>query len=429
MDYPRMFRMSQRFEDRILTDIPKTIRKEIGRLNPDTLIRPNQTVAVAVGSRGIDNHGLIVKSAIEELLALGAKPFIVTAMGSHGGATAEGQAAILAGYGITEENMGVPVRSSMDTIRIGTTDFGMPVFFDRIASEADRIVLINRIKPHTRFAGEIESGLLKMMAIGLGKRAGAETCHRNFVHYSFDQVVRSVYKIVMQEMPIAFGIGIIENGYQQTAEIKAIDRDRIEAEERELLRMSRAWCPKLPFDDVDLLIIDEIGKNISGAGMDTNVTGLKKIFCPELVHSLPHVDKIFVRDLSEGSGGNAMGLGLADFTTKRLVDKIDFNAFYTNARTAQNVRGAKIPMFFNTDKEVLDAAFESFGLIEPRNAKILRIKNTLQISELEASIAYLDRVKNRPDITLLNEPRVLQLLSDGNLPNFVFSKEAAYQTV
>ncbi|MEE3716814.1 lactate racemase domain-containing protein [Tumidithrix elongata RA019] len=429
MDYPRMFRMSQRFEDRILTDIPETIRKEIDRLNPSELIRPNQSVAVAVGSRGIDNHGLIVKSVIDELLALDAKPFIVTAMGSHGGATDEGQAAILAGYGITEETMGVPVRSSMDVIQIGTTDFGMPVFFGRIASEADHIVLVNRIKPHTRFAGEIESGMLKMMAIGLGKRIGAETYHRNFVHYSFDRVVRSVYKIVMQEMPIAFGIGIIENGYQQTAEIKAIGRDNIEQEERELLRMSRAWCPKLPFDDVDLLIIDEIGKDISGAGMDTSVTGLKKIFCPELVHSLPRVNKIFVRDLSKGTGGNAMGLGLADFTTKRLVDKIDFNSFYTNALTAQNLRGAKIPMFFKTDKEVLDAAFKSFGLIEPRNAKILWIKNTLQISEVEASISYRDRARTRPDITLLSEPRFLEFLPDGNLPDFVLSGEAAYQTV
>lgn len=416
MQYPKMFRIHQRFEDHYVEDIPGTVRDEVGKLQPDRLIKPGQSVAVAVGSRGIANHSEIVKCVVLELQALGAVPYIVPAMGSHGGGTAEGQRAVLAMRGITEEAIGVPIKSSMDVIQLGTTDFEMPVFFDRYASEADHIVLVNRVKPHTRFAGRIESGLMKMMAIGLGKRQGASIYHQAFAHYSFDQVVRSIYEMVRQRMPIAFGVAILENGYQQTAQITAISANDIVAIEQDLLIQARAWCPRLPFNDVDLLIIDEIGKDISGAGMDTGVTGLKKIFCPEIANEMPQVQRIFVRELTEGSRGNAMGLGLADFTTKRLVDQIDLQATYTNAVTGQNLRGAVIPVHFTTDMDVLNAAFAMIGSVEPEQAKVVWIKNTLNLSEVEVSVAYLQRVCHRTDLTVLTELRSLAVEADGNLP-------------
>jgi hypothetical protein len=418
MEFPKFFRLGVQFEERRISDIPTTLQSEIHKLAPEHLILPGQTVAVAVGSRGIDRHHVIVKTVVDELRRLGALPYIVPAMGSHGGGTAVAQAQILADYGISEDAMGVPVRSGMEVVELGRTEFGMPVYFDHHAAQADRVVLINRIKPHTRFSGVIESGLMKMMAIGLGKKTGAATYHKFFAHYSFDMVVRAIYQVVSRQTPVAFGVAVIENGYQQTAELHAIPMAEIETVESELLHRARAWCPKLPFEQVDLLIIDEIGKDISGAGMDTNVTGLKKIFVKELSFSPPFVDKIFVRDLSLGTKGNAMGLGLADFTTRRLVDKVDFAATYTNAITGMNLRGAKLPIFMDNDRQILDAAFRSLGLKAPADAKVLWIKNTLQLGQVEASIAYRDLARHRPDITLISEPRSLCFDADDNLPLF-----------
>ena len=411
-----MFRIRQKFDAPRLDDIPLAVRTEIEKLDPAQRIKPGHTVAISVGSRGIANLDRIVKSVVEAMQGLGAAPYIVPAMGSHGGGTAEGQAEVLARYGITEETMGAPVRSSMEVIQIDTTDFGMPVYFDKNASEADHVVVVNRIKPHTGFVGEIESGLMKMMLIGLGKHKGASIYHRAIIHHSFDKIVRVVGRIVREKMPIAFGVAILENGYDETAQITAIPAAEFEEAEKALQKKAKRWCPRLPFEDVDLLIIDEMGKDISGSGMDTNVIGRKRNDRRAMEGETPRVLRIFVRDLTETTHGNAVGVGFAEFTTDRLVEKIDLHVTYLNSITGQHVSVAAIPMHFPTDREVLDIALASIGLIGPDEARVLWIKNTLDLGELEASTAYLDMARGRPDLEVLADPRPLEVGSDGNLP-------------
>lgn len=426
MEYPRMFRLKQHFDAPTLDDVYGSVRAEIQKLNPSSKIRSGQTVAVAAGSRGIANIDVIVKATVDELKAIAAEPYIVPAMGSHGGGTSEGQAGVLAGYGIDEEKMGCPIRSSMEVVQIGTSDFGMPIYFDKNASEADHVVVVNRVKPHTGFAGEIESGLMKMMLIGLGKHKGASVYHRAIIHHSFDTIVRLVGRVVREEIPIAFGVATLENGYDETAEVHAIDAPDFEEIEKILQAKSKEWCPSLPFEDVDLLIIDEMGKDISGAGMDTNVIGRKRNDRRAMEGETPRVLRIFVRDLTEITHGNATGIGLAEFTTNRLVDKIDFHATYTNVITGQHVSAGAVPLHYETDCKVLDIALESIGLIEVPNARVLWIKNTLDLGEVEASAAYLDQVSGRDDLEVIVEPRVVEAGDDGNLPSFeAFAKVAA----
>ena len=416
MEYPEMFRIRQILDAPTLGDVPQAVREEIQKVRPGKKIRPGDTVALAVGSRGIANLDRIVKTVIEELQALGAQPYIVPAMGSHGGGTAEGQVDLLAGYGITEGTMGISIRASMEVIQIDTTDFGMPVYFDRNASEADHVVVINRVKPHTGFAGEIESGLMKMMLIGLGKHKGALVYHRAIVHHSFDKIVKTVGRVVRYKMPIAFGVAILENGYDETARIAVLETDDLEEGEKALQRQAKAWCPKLPFEEADLLIIDEMGKNISGTGMDTNVIGRKRNDRTAIGDERPRVMRIFVRDLTQATHGNATGIGLAEFTTDRLVEKIDRNATYINSMTGQHVSAASTPMHFPTDREVLDVALQSIGLVEPHEAKILWIRNTLDLGEIEASIRYLDEARQRSGLRVMTDPRPLDVGPDGNLP-------------
>ncbi len=414
--YPQMFRIRQHFDAPRVDDIAGTVRDEIARINPSSTIKPGQTVAIAAGSRGVANIDTIVKTVVEEMKAIGAVPYIVPAMGSHGGGTAEGQTQVLAEYGITEGAMGCPIKSSMDVIQIGVSDFGMPIYFDKHASEADHVIVVNRIKPHTGFAGEIESGLMKMMLIGLGKHKGASVYHRAIIHHSFDKIVRLVGKVVREEMPITFGIATLENGYDETALIEAIPAADFEEREKVLQAKSKEWCPSLPFDDVDLLIIDEMGKNISGSGMDTNVIGRKRNDRRAMGDETPRVLRIFVRDLTEVTHGNATGIGMAEFTTRRLVDKIDYHATYTNVITGQHVSAGAIPLHCDTDAEVLDIALESIGLIAPEDARVLWIPNTLDLGEVEASEAYLAQADIRDDLEILTGLRPLETEADGNLP-------------
>jgi hypothetical protein len=435
MDSLKFIRIGQNCNQPELTDIPNTIKTGIKQLAPENLIQPGQSVAIAVGSRGIANLAHIVQTIGHQLIALGAHPFIVPAMGSHGGGTAEGQAAVLASYGITEESIALPVRSSMDVVEIGTTDLGIPVLCDRLASEADLMVIVNRIKPHTHFCGEVESGLLKMMAVGLGKHRGAQIYHRAFQQYSYHQIIRDVGKVILAKMPIAFGVAILENSAHKTAEIAIVPAAEIETQEPQLLQKAKAWCPQLPFPDSDLLIIDEIGKDISGAGLDPNVTGQKEILIGNNLLTPPilggwggffhskkvKLPKIFVRDLTPATEGNAIGVGLADFTTSKLVNKINFNKTYTNAIAAQDIRGAKIPIHFETDREVLTAIFSLLGIEEPHRAKIIWIKNTLDLSEIEVSPAYQDAIGKNPDLLPFSECREIHFNSDGNLPDFGYS--------
>ena len=418
MPYPRMFRMRQIFDAPRVDDVPAAVRREIGKMNPAETIKAGQSVAISAGSRGVANIDVVIREIVSEMKALGAHPYIVPAMGSHGGGTAEGQAEVLAGYGITEELMGTPVRSSMDVIEIGTTDFGMPVFFDKLASEADHVVVVNRVKPHTGFVGEIESGLMKMMLIGLGKHHGASIYHRAIIHHSFDKIVRVVGKMVRDKMPITFGVALLENGYEETAQITAVPAAQFEEVEKQLLVQAKAWCPKLPFDEVDLLIVDEMGKNISGSGMDTNVIGRKGNVGKADVKDAVQVLRIFVRGLTEITHGNAVGIGCADFTTDRLVDSIDLSTTYINAITGQSYQAPVIPMHYPTDREILDIALESLGLIPPEDARVVWIKNTLDLGEVEASEAYLKAAQQRKDLEITRDLKDLAVGDDGNLPLF-----------
>ena len=414
--YPPMFRVRQTFEGPTVDDIPGTVEAELKRLDLGRTIKAGQSVAVTAGSRGIANIHTIVKAIVQHLQRLGAKSFVVPAMGSHGGGTVEGQRGILAGYGITEEFLGCPIRATMETVVVCQTPEGFPVHFDRFAYEADHVIVCGRIKPHTNFVGDIESGLMKMMLIGLGKHNGAKIYHRAIQNYSFGQIVRRVANTVIEKCRVAAGVGIVENGYDQTAKIAAVGPQEIEAREKELLVQAKKWLPRLPFETVDVLIVEEIGKNISGAGMDTNVIGRKGLQLPPGEHEVPLVRRIIVRGLTEVTHGNACGFGIAEFALSRAVRQMDREITAINCLTGGHPEGARIPIHYETDREALDGALCTIGLTEPPDARIVWIQNTLDLVEVECSAAYLNEARTRSDLEILTEPRALPLDASGMLP-------------
>ena len=412
---PRMYRIRQTFERPIVKEIGQTVQSELRRLSLEKRVKPGQRVAITAGSRGVANMAAILKATVDHLKSLGARPFIFPAMGSHGGATAEGQVALLAHYQITESEMGVPILASMETVEIGRTEDGVPVFIDKHASEADHIVVVNRIKPHTKFKAPIESGLMKMMAIGMGKQKGADYYHKAALHYTFFKMIVDAGREVLKKAPVLCGLGILENGYDETAKIVALRPEEIETEEQNLLTEAKRMMPRLPFHEIDLLIVDEIGKDISGVGIDPNVTGRNR----DLLGVFPHptnVKRIFVRDLTENSNGNATGIGLVDITTQRLVNKIDYRATYMNAITGISLEKAAVPMHFATDQEAIEVALGSIGLTPPEKSRIVRIKNTLHLDEVEVSEVYGQEVRQRPDLEILEGPNPMIFDGDGNLP-------------
>jgi len=414
MDFPKVYRIRQTFDRTMVNDIPGTVKAELKRLSIEKLIKPGQGVALTAGSRGVANIALILKTIGEYLKSLGAKPFIFPAMGSHGGATAEGQAELLAHYNVSEAFTGIPLLSSMEVVEIGKTEEGIPVFIDKYASQADWIIVINRIKPHTKFKGPIESGLMKMMAIGMGKQKGAEYYHKAAIQFTFPKIIVDAGREVLKKAPILCGVGIVENGYDETAKVVALKPDELEEKEKELLTLAKRTMPRLPFDEIDLLIVDEMGKDISGTGIDPNITGRNR----DLLGVFPHttnIKRLFVRDLTANSNGNATGIGLADLTTKRLVDKINYQATYMNCITGISLEKAAIPMFFETDQEAMRVALDSIGLIPPEKAKIVQIKNTLQVDEVKVSEAYGDELRNRSDLEILEGPMPMSFDGHGNL--------------
>jgi hypothetical protein len=336
-------------------------------------------------------------------------------MGSHGGATAAGQVEVLASLGITEQACGCPIRASMETVVVCQAAEGFPVYFDRVASEADHVLVCNRVKPHTGFTGDLQSGLMKMMLIGLGKRDGADMYHRACQDYAFGQIVRSVAAEVLQRCRIVAGLGIVENADEQTALIRAMPSAEIEQQEKELLKQASAWMARLPFDDGDLLMIDEIGKNISGTGMDTNIVGRKYNDHKATGDERPRLRYIFVRGLTEASHGNASGLGLAEFTLQRVVDQLDLAKTATNCVTANHPTGGMIPLYYATDQEVLRAALGSIGLRPPQAARVMWITNTLHLREVECSMDYWREAEMRDDLQIVGQPRPLPLDAAGNL--------------
>jgi hypothetical protein len=336
-------------------------------------------------------------------------------MGSHGGGTAEGQRQIVEGYGITEEYLGAEIRSSMETVVIDRTPQGIPVHFDRQACGADHVVVAGRVKPHTGFVGEIESGLHKMMLIGLGKHEGAKIYHRAISDYSWLEIVTAVADSVLRKCKVACGVGIVENAYDETALIAAVAPHDFLRREKELLVLAKEWMPRLPFQKVDVLIVDELGKNISGSGMDTNVIGRKYNDHRATAQDNVAVKTIFVRGLTEATHGNACGIGLAEFTNNRTIAAIDKRVTAINAITGGHVPAASLPVALETDRDVLEAAFPTIGLTEPERARVLHISNTLQLAELLASEAYLPQIETRDDLEILDEPRDMEFDEEGNL--------------
>jgi hypothetical protein len=410
-----MVRIRQHFERPRVEDVPGAVAATLDRLSLGQRIRPGHTVALTAGSRGIANIPLILRATADYLKKLGAKPFLVPAMGSHGGGTAEGQRHILESYGITEEFVGVPLRASMEVVEVGTTPEGWPVVLDRHASQADHIGVVARVKPHTGYHGPVESGLLKMMMIGLGKHAGALAYHRLLLEQPYDQVVRSVGRTMLAKAPVAFGLAVVENGYDETAALEAVAPEAFEQREEQLLTRAKRLLARLPLQEADLLIIDEIGKDISGSGMDTNVVGRKRAFRmqppPE---GQPSVRLIFVRGLSEHTHGNAAGIGLADFTTTRLVKAMNYQATVINCLTAGYPEGAFLPVHFASDREVIDAALKIIGTRRPEEGRVLHVRNTLALEELEVSEACLAEPR-RTEFTPLGPPRPLSFDANGNL--------------
>lgn len=412
-NYPSLFRVAQKFDRQVVESVEAEVRGQLTRLGLQQRIRAGQTVAITAGSRGIANIGRMIRTVVEVLQQWGAEPFIVPAMGSHGGATAAGQRGVLQSYGITESACGCPVRCTMETDIVCRTRQGIPVHFDRYARQADHVLVCNRIKPHTKFHGKIESGLVKMMLIGLGKHQGAATYHAAFQDHSFDATVTEAAEEVIRACRVVAGLGIVENAYDQTALIEAIAPERIVSREAELLQIARRWLPHLPFRDVDILILDEIGKDISGAGMDTNIVGRKED-CP--ADQQPRVKRIVARDLTDASHGNATGVGIADFCLRRLADKMDNYSTWINGVTASHLAAVKLPPVLDTDRQILDWALQTVGLVSPEDVRLLWIRNTLDVREVECSSAYLAEAEGRDDLTRLTQSRPMPLDARGMLP-------------
>jgi hypothetical protein len=418
MDFPKMFRVRQKFEAPAIDDIPGKIALQVSRLGLEKRVRPGQTVAVACGSRGIANYRTIVQATVNSLRELGLEPFIVPAMGSHGAATAEGQKRVLEHYGISEERIGAPIRSSLEVAQIGETEDGIPVFLEKLASEADCVVPINRIKSHTDFEYEIESGLMKLMAIGLGKQKGAATYHQAILTYGYPRVILTVARKILENGRILCGVATVENGLAQTSQIAVVRPEELEQREKELLKEAKRLEARLPFEEADILIIDEMGKDISGTGFDTKVVG--RIHMPLVTREpeAPRVKRIVVCDLSENSEGNAVGVGIADFVTRRLVDKIDFDALYMNAISGVSPEQAKIPVTLKDDREAIEVAIKSIGLIPPEKLRIIRIKSTKHLGEVDVSPAYEHELSDRDDLEIIPEAKPMAFDEQGCLEPF-----------
>jgi hypothetical protein len=411
MAVPRMFRVRQTFPRPRVADIPRAVAEALARAALP--IRRGDAVAVGAGSRGVANIAVIVGAAVRYLRDLGARPFVFPAMGSHGGGTPEGQLSVLAHYGITEAAMGCPLRATMEVVPVGEA-LGRPVWLDRYAAEADWVGLVNRVKPHTDFKGSIESGLFKMLTIGLGKYQGAVQYHRMNVSHGYEKVITAVGREMLARARIGFGLGVVENGYDETARIEAFPAATLEEGERRLLKDAREWMARLPFGSIDVLIVEEMGKNISGAGMDTNVIG-RPSNPHEPFPAEPRILWIVALDLTAESYGNATGIGNADFTTHRLVDKIDMKATLINCITACAPNGAKIPPTYDTDREAIETALSCIGLTPPERARVIRIKNTLLIGELEVSEAFQPELEERRELTRVGDPTPLAFDASGRL--------------
>ncbi|WP_088834126.1 lactate racemase domain-containing protein [Paenibacillus tyrfis] len=408
---PQMVRIRQKFDGTRLERPTEDLERELAKPGTIDRIKPGQQVAVAVGSRGVANIAAFTRTTIDAIKRAGAHPFIVPCMGSHGGATAEGQKEVLHHLGVTEEAMGVPIRSTMEVVQIDQLPNGLPVYVDKYAYEVDAIVVINRVKPHTAFRGKIESGIMKMISIGLGKQKGAEACHQLGFKYMAENVP-AMARIMLEKLPILFGVALVENAYDETCIVEVLPAAQVEEREMVLLEIAKARLPKILFDQIDVLVIDYIGKNISGDGMDPNITGR---YPTPYAHGGPDVSKMVVLDTTPETKGNANGVGTADFTTQRLVDKMDLAATYANGLTSTVCAPTKIATTLENDMYAIKAAVKTCNILDYTQCRLVRIRDTLHLGEIEISVNLLEEAKLHPDIEILTEPYDLPFNSEGNL--------------
>lgn len=408
---PRMVEVRQLFDHDHLEDVPGEVRRELSRKEVTDKIQPGMRIAITAGSRGIDHLALIIREVVSFLKEQGASPFVIPAMGSHGGSTAEGQLAIVHEYGVTEEYVGCPVVATMDVTQIGELDDGRPIFINRLAAEADGIISLNRIKAHTAFRGNYESGVMKMLTIGLGCQHGAEVCHRQGILNLGPNVEKFAFGI-LKNANVLLGVGIIENAYDQTAMVRVMTKEEIPKMEPELLKIakSRMACLKLP--QVDVLIVDRIGKDISGEGMDPNIAG--RWIVPTIQGGI-QASRIGILDITDKTLGNVVGLGMADTCSKRVVDRMSRENTYPNSLTSTVTCLCKIPMYFDTQKETIQATIKMTPGKTPEEITMIRIRDTLAMDTIWVSENLLPTIRGMRDMEILGLPEELAFDENGDL--------------
>ncbi|KJS12541.1 MAG: hypothetical protein VR67_08520 [Peptococcaceae bacterium BRH_c8a] len=406
MKLPKMVSIKQNFPHQRLEDVTGTVREELRRCGLAEKIKPGQKVGVTAGSRGITNITDILSEVVKFIKSLDAKPEIIAAMGSHGGGTDDGQRQILDALKITEDNVGAPVRTGAECKQVGVLDRGVQVYVTEIARQCDAIVVVNRVKEHTAFHGPAESGLQKMITIGLGGPEGARTLHRSGA-MELHKIIPDAARLIMDNIPIVMGLAILEDAHKDTMKIKALPPEQFAAGEEKLLNEARKILPRLPVNNLDLLIVEKMGKNYSGTGMDTNVIGRMRIMG---VHEpeQPRIQHVAVLDLTDETHGNANGIGLADFTTRRLVSKIDWDATIKNVVTSTFIKRAMQPITLPDDRATIETALESLGYVQPEEARVMHIKNTLQLTDMRASTALLAELRQNQAVEIVGHPEELE---------------------
>jgi len=396
---PKMIKVKQEFQKYSIENIKDSLLNQISQKKVSSRIKPGMSIAIGVGSRGISHELEIVKFLIEQLKKLGVKPFIVPAMGSHGGDTSHGQVAVLASYGITEKELGIPIKSSMDTVKIGNTTEGVPIYFDKNAFLADGIIPFNKINLHGDFRGEIESGILKMLVIGFGKHKGATFIHSLGID-NFHHIIPRVGSNILKKLPVVFGVACLEDAFNNIAELNVIIPEEMISEEKRMLKRMKKIMAGIKIPEIDVLIVDEIGKNISGDGLDVNIVGC---FTGKQKNDIeaPIIKKLVVLNLTKETEGNASGIGNADIITRRLFNNIDFKKTYTNAITSGVLEAVKIPLVSKNDKEAIELATYITNVFDASKAKLVRIKNTLQLEEILISESIYKEIKNQKFFTVL----------------------------
>lgn len=410
MIFPPLYRIQQQFDVTSIKDVAKAVRDEFAGFTPGVETRPGQSVAVGVGSRGTHDLMTLVATVVECLQAIRLEPYVIPAMGSHGGATGEGQAQVLAELGITKASVGTPIVSNMDVVSLGRLDSGAEVFFAKDALDADHIVVVNRVKPHTAFRSEIESGLCKILAVGCGRQKGASNMHK----FDLAKTILPAAKMIIEKAPVLCGLAVTENAVGGTHSMKLARPEEFPDVDREFLKVAWSLFPKLPLDDLDVLVVDEMGKDVSGAGMDPNVIGFWR---REGGPRKPDYRTLVVLDLTAQSHGNATGIGMADLTTRRMIDKIDVNATYMNALTSGVLRSARMPISLENDKAALKAALDRSP--DPLGVRMVRITNTASLETFWATEAVLSELRKQDKITVEETPLQLEFSDDGRLLPFV----------